>query len=226
MTTMEAPAWRTVPVGDRCMLISFGPAVDAPTNGRVHAAAAHFTTHPLPGVIDVVPSFTTLALHYLPQAFDPARGLPYDQLRAQVEAALSKGVNDVVQESRSIDIPVCYGGTYGPDLDEVADRCKMTPEEVIRLHGETSLTLFTFYFAPGNPFAGVLDPRLSVPRRKSPRTHVPVGTVAIANNLTCIYQLEMPGGWNLIGRTPWNLFDFKQDPASRLRLGDQLEPRS
>jgi inhibitor of KinA len=173
-------------------------------------------------VRDVVPSFTTVALHYLPQVFEPANGLPYDQLCALVNHALTLERVDAVPDRRTVDVPVCYGGEYGPDLVEVATRCNLTVDEVIALHGASPSVVYTFYFAPGNPFAGGLDSRLSVPRRTTPRIKVPAGSVAIANNLTTIYQLEMPGGWNLIGRTPWNLFDLKQEPPSRLRLGDQL----
>jgi inhibitor of KinA len=222
MIELETRAWRIEPVGDQCLLISFGNTVDSLTNSRVLGAAAYFMAHPLPGVRDVVPSFTTLALHYLPQAFEPTLGTPYDQLCALVTHALALDTQDLVPDQRTVEVPVCYGGEYGPDLDEVARRCNLTAGEVIALHGESPSVVYTFYFAPGNPFAGGLDPRLRVPRRSTPRIKVPAGSVAIANNLSTIYQLEMPGGWNLIGRTPWNLFDFKQDPPSRLRLGDRL----
>lgn len=223
MTTPQAPAWHIKPVGDRCLLISFGEKIDARTNGLVHGAAAYFLAHDVPGIVDVVPSFTTLALHYLPEAFNAPKGTPFEHISSLVAQVLRSGVSSAVQETaRTVEIPVCYGGRYGPDLEEVAERCKLSPEDVIKLHGQSPLVVYTFYFAPGNPFAGGLDPRLSVPRRQSPRTHVPAGSVAIANSLTSIYQLEMPGGWNLIGRTPWNLFDLSQDPPNRLRLGDRL----
>ncbi|OWT77430.1 MULTISPECIES: 5-oxoprolinase subunit PxpB [unclassified Achromobacter] len=217
-------SWRIEPVGDRCLLVAFGDRVSAEVNRTVLSFTAWLLDHPLPGVVDVVPSFTTVALHYQPEAYagSGSTATPFDQLLGKVQDVLARGVPDVELGGRTVEIPCCYGGEYGPDLDEVAQRCNLSTDDVIRLHGESPLVVYTFYFAPGNPFAGGLDERLSLPRRQTPRTQVPAGSVAIANNLATIYQLAMPGGWNLIGRTPWNLFDLKQDPPVRLQLGDRL----
>ncbi|AOB33522.1 hypothetical protein AKI39_08030 [Bordetella sp. H567] len=214
--------WRIDPVGDRCLLVTLGDRVDARINRSVLALAAHLLADPPEGVIDVVPAFTTVALHYLPQAYAGRAEAPYACLAAQLRERLRRGIPDIDAESRLVEIPACYGGSYGPDLDEVAQRCGLTTSEVIELHGASPLVVYTFFFAPGAPFAGGLDPRLAVPRRATPRTEVPAGSVAIANGLSMIYQLAMPGGWNLIGRTPWNLFDLARDPPVRLRLGDRL----
>lgn len=222
-TAADIPSpWHIEPVGDRCLLVSFGRQADAPTSHRVLSLAAYLQDHPLEGVIDVVPAFTTVALHYLPQAYAGKSAAPYDWLAGQVDALLTSGVPPIQQATRVVEIPVCYGGEYGPDLDEVAQRCGLSASEVIELHGASPFEVYTFFFAPGNPFAGGLDPRLVLPRRATPRTQVPAGSVAIANGLTTIYQLAMPGGWNLIGRTPLNLFDLREDPPVRLRLGDRL----
>jgi inhibitor of KinA len=216
------PGWRIDPVGDRCLLVAFGDKVDAQVNRTVLSLAASLLQDPLDGVIDVVPAFTTIALHYRPEAYARGPSSPYEQLAAQVDARLRGGYPDIEPGSRLVEIPACYGGRYGPDLDHVAEHCGLTPDEVIALHCASPLVVYTIYFAPGNPFAGGLDPRLAMPRRPTPRTEVPAGSVAIANGLSTIYQLAMPGGWNLIGRTPWNLFDLAQEPPVRLRLGDRL----
>ncbi|OZI30364.1 hypothetical protein CAL29_20220 [Bordetella genomosp. 10] len=217
-------SWRIEPVGDRCLLVAFGDRVDAEVNRTVLSFSAWLLDHPLPGVVDVVPSFTTVALHYQPEAYaqDGSAVAPYAQLAQRVREVLTKGIPPVELGGRTVEIPCCYGGEHGPDLEDVARRCGLSTDEVIRLHGESPFVVYTFYFAPGNPFAGGLDPRLSVPRRQTPRTQVPAGAVAIANNLTTVYQLAMPGGWNLIGRTPLSMFNIKQDPPVRLQLGDRL----
>jgi len=217
--------WRIEPVGDRCLIIRLGDRVDIDVSQTVHAVAVRLMHAALPGVIDVVPAFTTVAVHYRAAArpiADIAGESVYKQLKRDVEVLLAAGVPALPPSTRVIDIPACYGAEYGPDLEDVATQCGLSPDEVIRRHSESPLVLYTFFFAPGNPFAGPVDPSLQVPRRRTPRTRVPAGSVAIANGISCIYQNDSPGGWNVIARTPWNLFDARQDPPTRLQLGDQL----
>jgi inhibitor of KinA len=209
--------WRIEPVGDRCLLIRLGDRVDIDVSQTVHAVAARLMAQALPGVIDVVPAFTTVALHY--RATGTAA---YRELKQAVDALMNDGVPTLPPSSRVVDIPACYGGEYGPDLNDLAAQCGLAPDEVVRRHAASPQVLHTFFFSPGNPFAGPVDPSLQAPRRRSPRTHVPAGSVAIANGITTIYQNDSPGGWNIIARTPWNLFDARQDPPTRLQLGDQL----
>ena len=108
----------------------------------------------------------------------------------------------------------------------MARQCRLAPDEVIALHVQQPLTLYAFFFSPGNPFAGPLDNRLHVPRRSTPRTRVEAGSVAIANGISSIYQTASPGGWNVIARTPWNLFDVRRQPPTRLQMGDLIQFRA
>lgn len=209
--------WRIEPVGDRCLIIRLGDRVDIDVSQTVHAVAARLMAQSLPGVIDVVPAFTTVALHYRAPGANA-----YRDLKRAVDALLADGIPTLPPSSRVVEIPACYGGEYGPDLEDLAAQCGLAPDEVVRRHAASPLVLYTFFFSPGNPFAGPVDPSLQAPRRRSPRTHVPAGSVAIANGITTIYQNDSPGGWNIIARTPWNLFDARQDPPTRLQLGDQL----
>ncbi|MBP6018872.1 MAG: 5-oxoprolinase subunit PxpB [Burkholderiaceae bacterium] len=213
------------PVGDRCVLIRLGEYIDVETNRTVHAVTALLNANRLPGVIDVVPAFNTVAVHFQPMAFPRDGGSPTVQLTRSIQALLEQDLPTLENEGRIVEIPACYGGEFGPDLDDVAYQCGLDVEEVIALHSGSLLTLYAFFFSPGNPFAGPLDPRLNVGRRSSPRTRVEAGSVAIANGISSIYQTASPGGWNVIARTPWNLFDVQQQPPTRLRLGDQLRFR-
>ncbi len=218
---------RIEPVGDRCLLIRLGDTVDLATNRAVHAVTALLNAAvdgdvTLAAIVEVVPAFTTVAVHYQPSRCPREGVLPSVYLTRRIEALLRQDLPDVAVNGRVVEIPACYGGDFGPDLDDVAERCGLTPKEVIALHSGTPLTLYAFFFSPGNPFAGPLDPRLNVKRRASPRTRVEAGSVAIANGLSSIYQSASPGGWNVIARTPWNLFDVTAQPPTRLRLGDQL----
>lgn len=213
---------RIEPVGDRCVLIRLGEGVDAGVSHTVHALTALLNAHRPAAVVEVVPAFNSVAVHYRPTAYPRDAGLPSEQLTRQLQALLEQDLPELEGEGRMVEIPACYGGEFGPDLEDVARQCGLSIEEAIALHSGTPLTLYAFFFSPGNPFAGPLDPRLHVKRRSSPRTRVEAGSVAIANGLSSIYQSASPGGWNVIARTPWNLFDVRRQPPTRLRLGDQL----
>jgi KipI family sensor histidine kinase inhibitor len=214
-------AWQIAPLGDRALIVEFGQRVEREISARARAVAQQLLRTPLPGVTDVVPAFTTVALHYRPEAFTGTQA-PYEQLRDQVEALLARGVASEHDATRVIEVPVCYGGEFGPDLAEVATLCKLGPDEVIALHAASPHVVYMLGFAPGFPYLGGLDPRLGVPRRATPRTAVPLGSVAIARDQSVIYPLETPGGWNLIGRTPLRLFRPQREPPCLLQPGDDV----
>ncbi len=220
----DSPAtYRIEPVGERCLLVRVGQNVGVDVSQAVHRVTASLQTAALPGVIDIVPAFTTVAVYYRPDTLPRTdRSSIFARMKAIVQQALASPMTTPQETGRLIDIPACYGGRFGPDLEDVAERCKLLPEEVIARHTASEQFVYTLFFAPGNPFCGPVDPALQVSRRKSPRTAVPAGSVAIANGITTVYQTESPGGWNLIARTPWNLFDLRRDPPNRLNIGDRI----
>jgi inhibitor of KinA len=214
--------WRIDAVGDRCLLVGLGTEVDPATSARVHALVRRLQEQPIAGVRDVVPAFTTVALHYRPECFGAT---PFATLRQLLLQRLATPLEGAADSGRLVEVPVCYGAAdndYGPDLGEVARRCGLPPEEVIARHQASTHRVYMLGFAPGFPFIGGLDPALSMPRRAQPRTRIPPGSVAIAREQTCIYPLETPGGWNLIGRTPLRLFDPAAEPPCRLAPGDAI----
>ena len=221
---MAKAAWRIAPQGDCCLMVEFGQKVDRETNLRARALAEYLVEHPLPGVLDVVPALTTVAVHYRPEALaDPARSeSPYERLADRVEQILHSAVERAAPASRTVEIPVCYGGEFGPDLEEVARARKLAPDEAIALHAQSPHIVYMLGFAPGFPYIAGLDERLAVPRRATPRLKIPVGTIAIAGNQSVVYSIETPGGWNLIGRTPLRVFTPEVDPPSLLRAGDAV----
>jgi inhibitor of KinA len=210
-------AWPIVPLGDRGLCIEVGQRVDAETSARARAVARALELAALPGVSDVVPTFTAVALHYRPELVGGET--PFEALRGRVEAVLAQGVSTDGAVARVVEVPVCYDG---PDLAEVATACNLTTEEVVALHVASAHVVHMLGFAPGFPYMGGLDARLHVPRRATPRTAVPAGSVAIARDQSGIYPLEAPGGWNLIGRTPLRLFDPMGDPPCLLAPGDEV----
>ncbi len=221
---MAKAGWRIAPQGDCCLMVEFGQKIDHETNLRARALAQYLVDNPIPGVLDVVPAFTTVAVHYRPEAFAAANGaeLPYDRLAAEMERVLQAGVERKTAVERRVEIPVCYGGEFGPDLEEVARARKLSTDEVTAIHSQSPHVVYMLGFAPGFPYIAGLDERLAMPRRATPRLKIPLGSIAIAGNQSVVYSIETPGGWNLIGRTPLRVFTPESDPPCLLRAGDAV----
>ena len=205
-------------------MIELGLKISPDINRAVRALAATLIKRQLPGVTDVVPAFASVALYYRPEAlagFSPDAS-PYELLSAQVQAIVAEGISDTTGEPRTIDIPVCYEGEFAPDLDEVAALCELSRERVIELHCASAHFVYMLGFAPGFAYIGGLDKHLTVPRRTTPRTRIPAGSVAIADNQSGIYPLQLPGGWNVIGRTTLKMFDPNRDAPCLLQPGDRV----
>ena len=190
------------PVGDTGLLVSFEQriaqsigAAAAALNTRVAAAA-------IPGVVETVPAFASLLIFYDPLVTE------YDAVADAVQKlAQAPGSDTAAGEGRLVEIPVCYGGTFGPDLPFVAEHAGLTEKEVIELHTGREYRIYMLGFLPGFPYLGGLDERLFTPRLPTPRTAIPAGSVGIGGEQTGIYPIASPGGWQLIGLTPLKLFD-------------------
>jgi KipI family sensor histidine kinase inhibitor len=207
---------KILPLGDSALLVQLGEEMDLTINRHVHALAALLNTLPLDGVIETVPAYVTLLIHY-----DPLM-LTYAKLSTWVRARLDQ-VNDASsRRPREIEIPVQYGGPYGLDLEFVADYHKIQVEDVIRIHSGQIYTVYMMGFTPGFPYMGKLDDALATPRLETPRTHVPAGTVAIAGSQTGIYPIDSPGGWRLIGHTSLRLFNPESESPFLLAPGDEV----
>lgn len=215
------PFPRIVPMGDRALVIEFGDAAEPALSSHIAAVAQHMRASPPAGVLDIVPTYTTLALHYDPAAVADGDS-PYDTLAEQVEAWLGAEPAGSMVQGRLIEIPVCYGGQFGEDLEALASRHGLQPEEAVRLHSAPRYHVHMLGFVPGFAYLGGLDERLATPRRDSPRPKVPAGSVAIGGGHTGIFPLETPGGWHLIGRTPLQLFTPGMEPPCLLNAGDSV----
>jgi inhibitor of KinA len=213
------------PLGESALLLRFGEAVDDAVNARVHGAAAMLHAARLPGVVDIVPAYATLALHYDPREWLDARDLPWRNVGAAVRAVFRAPPASRAARDALVEIPVCYGGECGPDLDALAAYAKLNASDVIARHTGANYRVAMLGFAPGFPYLSGLDPALAMPRRASPRTRVAAGSVAIGGAQTGIYPGEQPGGWQLIGRTPLALFDAMRDPPSLVLPGDRVRFR-
>jgi KipI family sensor histidine kinase inhibitor len=202
-----------LPLTDSSILVPLGDQIDPALNRRAHALAARLAAHPLAGVLETVPAYASLTVHYDPLIRTYAEVAEWigEHLAAQTELT--------PRPTRAIEIPVTYDG---PDLPFVAEHCRLSIPEVIRLHSTAEYTVYMMGFLPGFPYLGGLPAQLRTPRRATPRTRVPAGAVAIAGAQAGIYPQESPGGWQLLGHTDLPLYDPRRSPPFLLSPGDQV----
>jgi inhibitor of KinA len=205
-------------MGDACLSIVFEEKIDPRINARCVSLAADVERRRFAGVRDVVPAYHTVSVY-----FDP-RKITRSALHQELEQAISgaAGAGPVIGAA-PIHISVTYGGEGGPDLASVAAFASCSEEDVIRLHTENVYRVYMLGFLPGFAYLGSVDPRIAMPRLGTPRLRVPAGSVGIAGAQTGIYPSEMPGGWRIIGRTSFTLFDPTQDEPSTLKAGDRVK---
>lgn len=214
------------PLGERMLLLRFGDRIDLAVNAQVHAAAATLRAAALPGVDELIPAYATLGLRYRPEAWLEAERAPWRALADRVRMRLADLAPPDAAAARLIEIPVCYDAPYAPDLAHVAAHAGLDADAVIARHSGAAYRVAMLGFAPGFPYLLGLDAALHTPRRAAPRLRVPAGAVAIGGAQTGIYPRELPGGWQIIGRTPRVLFDPARSPPALLAPGDQVRFRS
>lgn len=219
---------RFAPLGDSAIMVTLGDSIDEATHRLVRAATERIDRHEVPGVVDLVPAFTSIAVHYDPTVVAEQAGaaLPYEFVRRALDTLLAGTSAEDLPPPRTVEIPVCYGGELGPDLDELARLHDLTPEDVISIHTAGDYLVYMIGFMPGFAYLGGLSDRIATPRRQTPRTAVPAGTVGIGGSQTGVYPLVSPGGWNLIGRTPRAIFDIRREEPTLLATGDRVRFRA
>lgn len=198
----------------RCADDQFSIATASPRDAQALAAQIRASGHWL----EVVPGIDSVVVRFDAATLSPSAA------SAALQAALDSGVRPLVASDTLVEIPVVYGGEYGPDLDELSQLTGLSVDEIVGLHTAREYEVDMVGFTPGFAFIGGLDEKLRVPRRKEPRQRVPAGSVGIADGRTGLYALASPGGWTLIGRTPFKLFDpaadepFPIQPGMRVRF--------
>lgn len=207
--------WTLRSLGDSAIAVELEQVIDPVVSARVVAIGGRVRTEQHQGVRDVIEGYCSVTV-----VFDPLR-TDVGRLRAALSAAAEEeqGASD---HGREITLPVCYGGRFGPDLEEVAARSRCTEDEVVTVHSGTTYRVYLLGFLPGFAYLGSVPEQIVGPRRSSPRLRVPAGAVGIAGRQTGIYPLEAPGGWQLIGRCPVKMFDPLSPDPFRLRVGDRV----
>lgn len=208
---------RVIPAGDASWLIELEARLDPRINERAIAIGRAIRTSGLAGVRDVVTSYRSVAVHV-----DPLTIAPGD-FEQQLTAIAAEALTTPVPDADPIRVPVCYGGTFGPDIDAVAAFAGCPPDTVPGLHCRQRYRVYMVGFVPGFAYMGTVDPRIAMPRRQTPRLRVPAGSVGIAGAQTGIYPSETPGGWQIIGRTPVRPFNLEREPPCAFTPGAQVE---
>lgn len=220
---------RIVPLGDSAAVVLLGDTISSETHHKVRQLAEYLEHQPFRGMIEYVPAFTSVAVYYegltlVTEYADEVppedRHFPFQIAASLLERILLQLQDSSIQQSRIVRIPVCYGGEWGPDLDAVATHNKLSPQEVIDIHSSADYLVYMLGFAPGFAYLGGMSQRIATPRRQTPRISIPVGSVGIAGDQTGVYPIETPGGWQLIGKTPIELFLPEHMPPTLMEAGD------
>ncbi|WP_282020701.1 5-oxoprolinase subunit PxpB [Planomicrobium okeanokoites] len=204
------------PLGDQTIILEIGNEINEETHHRVRAVTALLETDPPQWMTEFIPAFTTVSIVYSPLQ------VSYEEAKLELAALLKNASEITLPPPRTIELPVCYGGDHGPDLEYVARHNGLSAEEVIAIHTGASYTVHMIGFAPGFPYLGGMSEKIAAPRKVSPRVTIQERSVGIAGNQTGVYPISTPGGWQLIGRTPTRLFLPDHEIPSLLSAGDTV----
>ncbi|WP_432663624.1 5-oxoprolinase subunit PxpB [Wukongibacter baidiensis] len=203
--------------GDSGIILEVGDGISEEVNRKIRALSYCIERMQLKEIIEIIPTYTTVLVLYNPLETS------YKELAKRL-MDIEESIDDIELPPREVvHIPILYGGEYGTDLEHVAKHNKLTVEEVIDIHSGTNYLVYMLGFTPGFPYLGGMSERISTPRLETPREKITAGSVGIAGNQTGIYPIDSPGGWQLIGRTPLNLFDAKRKPSVLLKAGQYLK---
>ncbi|MBQ6376485.1 MAG: 5-oxoprolinase subunit PxpB [Lachnospiraceae bacterium] len=202
--------------GDSSLLIVFGNEVSPDINRRISATVQLLKNQHIEGIVDLIPSYCALLINYNPQV------IRYAEIRERVERILSMDAMAGESARKIVEIPVCYGGEYGPDLQTIADHAGLTAEEVIEIHTSRDYLIYMLGFLPGFCYLGGLDERIHTPRLANPRIRIREGSVGIGGSATGIYPMDSPGGWQLMGMTPVKTYDPSKDVPILLNAGEYI----
>ena len=215
--TLENEGFRLAPIGETALLLSLAEEISPEINDRIRSIDLHLKAFPLNGILEWVPGYASLMIFY-----DPTVVALLDVI-SHMKLCLEDAGHQTTPSPKQVTIPVVYGGTCGQDLDWLADFHSLTPSDIVRLHTAPLYRVGMMGFTPGFAYLMGLDPALAAPRRESPRTLVPAGSVGIAGLQTGIYPLDSPGGWQLIGRTGSVLYDHTRTQPFLLAPGDEVK---
>ena len=207
---------RILTAGDSSLLIEFGKIISPDINRKIAVTVQLIKAQQTPGVVDIIPAFCSLLINY-----DP-RVISYEEIRDRMQIILKIDVKADAARKKIYEIPVCYGGEFGPDLDNIAQHAGLSPEEVIQIHSSRDYLIYMLGFLPGFCYLGGLDERIHTPRLANPRLKISAGSVGIGGSQTGIYPLDSPGGWQLMGMTPVKTYDPQREVPILVEAGNYI----
>lgn len=207
---------RILTVGDSALLIEFGKEISPEINQRISALVQLMKEQHIEGLVDIIPAFCSLLINY-----DP-RVISYEEIKERIEHLLKVDFKTENGRKKVFEIPVCYGGEYGPDLANIAAHAGLSEEEVIQIHSSQDYLIYMLGFLPGFTYLGGLDERIHTPRLANPRIKISAGSVGIGGSQTGIYPVDSPGGWQLMGMTPVKTYDPERETPILVEAGDYI----
>jgi KipI family sensor histidine kinase inhibitor len=204
------------PAGDCAIAIEFKNEISEDVNNRVAILKASIENSQVIGMLECIPTYRSLTVRYNPCE------ISFDELGKRINEFMEKAGSSTESVATVYVVPVCYGGEFGPDLDNVGSINGMSEEEVINIHASVDYRIYMLGFTPGFPYLGGMNESIATPRLKQPRTKIYAGSVGIAGKQTGIYPIDSPGGWQIIGRTPLRLFDINRKDPILLEAGNYI----
>lgn len=218
--------YKIFPLGDHALTVEFGNEISIETNNRVLSLARKFDKNPFDGLIEIVPAYASLTVFYdvaVVRKTFPNSLSAFEAVKDFTEEALRNLDVQPELNSRLIKIPVCFDEKYALDLQTIAERANLSPENIVEIFLARTYRVFMLGFLPGFAYMGEVDASIAVPRKDSPRLAVPKGSIGIAGKQTGIYSLESPGGWQIIGRTNLEMFTPNRESPTLLQAGDSIK---
>lgn len=202
--------------GDSSILVEFGKEISPEINSKITSTVKLMKEQHIEGVVDIIPAFCSLLINY-----DP-RVISFDELKERMQCLVKIETKAGAVKKKIYEIPVCYGGEYGPDIAYIAEHAGLSEEEVIKIHSSQDYLIYMLGFLPGFCYLGGLDERIHTPRLANPRIKINAGSVGIGGSQTGIYPLDSPGGWQLMGMTPVKTYDPGRNVPILVEAGDYI----
>lgn len=205
-----------LPAGDKAIVMEFGNEISKEINAKIRSVVKFLKEKNIDCIEEVLPTYRSILIMY-----DPVK-MEFEEMVKILDDLGDKSSLEEKEEIRIVEIPVLYGGEFGPDINFVAEHNKITVEDVVKIHTGTDYLVYMLGFTPGFTYLGGMSEKIATPRLSSPRKKIPAGSVGIAGSQTGMYPSETPGGWQLIGRTPLKLYEPDKEPPVLVNAGDYV----